>query len=281
MSLDGDALVVDVDDGVAEQRSDAEILERAGRLLRELRRKGGEDAVGHLHQQHSALARVHHPEVTTEGVPGELADLTGHLNPGRPGADHDEGEPGALALLVGLELGGLEGAQDLGAHVERALQRLHLVRVGLPLVVAEVGVARATGRDQRVVWNRDRIALADAGLDLHRPALEIELAHLAEQDPDVPAPLEDGAQRIRDLLGRERPGGHLVGERLEEMEVAPIDQRHLDRHAGELLDGLQAAEPAADHDHPMSSLRHTRDATRRPARARPRPPARPWPHSAR
>jgi hypothetical protein len=58
-------------------------------------------------------------------------------------------------------------------------------------------------------------------------------------------------QRGRDLGRRERPGGDLVDERLEEVEVAPVDEGHRDRRVLEVLGGLQPAEPAADHDHAM------------------------------
>ena len=46
------------------------------------------------------------------------------------------------------------------------------------------------------------------------------------------AAAEDAPQRVADLGRRERAGGHLVGERLEEVEVAPVDQRDLDRQRG-------------------------------------------------
>ena len=42
-------------------------------------------------------------------------------------------------------------------------------------------------------------------------------------------PLEDRPERIGDLAGGERTGRDLVGERLEEVEVPPIDERDLDR----------------------------------------------------
>jgi len=160
--LHRDAVVIDVHDGVTEQRRDAEMLERVGRLLGKRGREGREHSVGHLEEQHPSGTRIHQAEVPAERVPGELSDLAGHLHPGRPGPDHHEGEPGPPALLVGLQLGGLEGAQDLSPHRECALERLHLVRVDLPLVVAEIGIARAACRDQRVVGDREWAGLAGA-----------------------------------------------------------------------------------------------------------------------
>src|SRR5262249_56894481 len=53
----------------------------------------------------------------------------------------------------------------------------------------------------------------------------------------------------------ERARRDLVGERLEEVEVAAVDQRHLDRRAAELLHRLEPAEAAAHRDNAMSRQR--------------------------
>ena len=78
--------------------------------------------------------------------------------------------------------------------------------------------------------------------------VEVEVGDLGQQDADVAVALEDRAERIGDLAGRERPGRDLVGERLEEMEVAAVDERDLDRRTPQLRDRLQAAETSADDD---------------------------------
>jgi hypothetical protein len=62
---------------------------------------------------------------------------------------------------------------------------------------------------------------------------------------------EDGAQRLAALAGRERAGGHPA----EQVEVAPVHQRELHRRGGQVRGGLEAAKPAADHDHPMRARR--------------------------
>ena len=50
---------------------------------------------------------------------GELGDLASHLDAGRAGADHDEGQQ-ATHLVLGLrDLGQLEGAEDPAAELER------------------------------------------------------------------------------------------------------------------------------------------------------------------
>jgi hypothetical protein len=78
--------------------------------------------------------------------------------------------------------------------------------------------------------------------------VEVEVGDLGQQDADVAVALEDRAEGIGDLAGRERPGRDLVGKRLEEMEIAAVDERHLDRRTPQLGHRLQAAETSADDD---------------------------------
>ena len=115
---------------------------------------------------------------------------------------------------------------------------------------------RAAGDDQRVVLQRAGDALADDRADVQPAPVEVEAGDLAEHHPDVLVAPEDRAEWVADLSGRERPSGHLVGERLEQVEVAPVHQRELDRRGGQVRGGLQAAEAAADDDHPMRPRRH-------------------------
>ena len=154
----------------------------------------------------------------------------------------------AWSARVGLELGGLEGLEDLPADGERALQRLELGGVLLPLVVAEVGVLRAARDDERVVV--DRLGRGPQRDVAQRDAArgEVDTGHLGEDDAHVAPAAEDAPQRIADLGGREGARGHLVGQRLEQVEVAPVDQRDVDRQPRELQAGLEPAEAASDDD---------------------------------
>src|SRR5580704_10383433 len=118
--------------------------------------------------------------------------------------------------------------------------------------MTEVRVRRASGDDQRVVANRWRRGhLADRPqVDLAR--VEVEVRCLCQEHADVAVALEDRPDWIGDLAGAERTGRDLIGQRLEQMEVAPVDERHVNRTAMQLLHGLEAAEAAADHDHAVS-----------------------------
>ena len=172
-----------------------------------------------------------------------------------PGADDHEREPGPAQLRRGRHLGGLERAQDRRAGDERALERLDLVGELAPRVVAEVGVARAAGDDQRVVGDARRRGHPGHRGELHPSSRRVDRARLGHQHADVARAPEDRAQRIGDFARRERAGRDLVGQRLEEVEVAAVDERDLDRRAAQVRDRLQAAEAAADDDDAVCACR--------------------------
>ena len=248
--------VVDPDHHRVEHRRHAEVVELPLGALRQVGRERGEHARPGLHQQDPPRLGVHRAEVARQRVAGELGDLARHLDAGRPGADDREGQPLRALHRVGLELGRLERREDLPAHLDRVLQRLDLLRVLLPLVVAEVGVLRARRDEQRVVGDLDGRHVRQRRLHLDHAVGEVDLADLPQQHPHVRRALEDRAQRRRDLARRQRAGRHLVDERLEEVEVPPVDQRHLEVVVlAQLVDRLQPAEAAADHDHARAGVR--------------------------
>src|SRR5204863_1270787 len=60
--------------------------------------------------------------------------------------------------------------------------------------------------------------------------------------------------------------GELVEERLEQVVVGPVDQRHVDMRAPELVRRGQPSEPAADDDHPAPGGAHAWISSKRSAR---------------
>jgi hypothetical protein len=106
----------------------------------------------------------------------------------------------------------------------------------------------SAGHDQRVVAKPIRRWHPGDGAQVQLTRVEIEVGDLSQQDADVAVALEDRTEGIGDLAGRQRPGRHLVRERLEEMEVAAVDERDLDRRIPQLRDRLEAAETFADDD---------------------------------
>ena len=159
---------------------------------------------------------------------------------------------------MGRRLRGLERGEEAAARGERALDRLHLDAVRPPVVVPEVRVGGAARDDEAVVAQLLGRGDAGHGAEAHHACVEIEVADLREQDADVGLALEDRPQRIRDLAGGQRTGRHLVGERLEEVEVAPVDERDLDRSPAQPGHHPEAAEASADDHDSMCRALHAR-----------------------
>jgi hypothetical protein len=193
-------------------------------------------------------------------VVGDLGDRAGELNPGRTAANDDEGQQRPPPLGVVRLLGLLESVQDPAPDVEGVVERLEARREGLPLVVAEVGVAGAGGDDQVV---ERQLALVED----HRLPLEVDVDDLGHHDPDVRLFAEDAADRLGDVRRREDRRRHLVEQRLEQVVVVTVDDDHLDRLLGQRLGRLQPGEAAADDDH-LGEGFGVRDAVRRGGRNR-------------
>ena len=169
------------------------------------------------------MGRVDRAEVTLQRVPGDLAEGAGQLRPGRACADHDERHPFGATNRVGLPLGGLERNEDPASDLGGVLDRLEPGSVLRPAVIAEVREAGSRRDDQRVVARSrppsDRTHLALVG---------IEPDGLAEQDGRVLPLPQDRAERLGDVAGTDGAGRDLVQERLEQVEIAPIDERDVD-----------------------------------------------------
>ena len=162
------------------------------------------------------------PEVPAQRVVRDLAERARQLDPGRAATDDDERHPLAPDLGIRLAFGRFERDQDPPAHLEGVLDGLEARRERRPLVVAEVRVASPGRHDEGVVVDRPAVGHQDLA------PVGIEADRLAEQDGRVAVLPHDRPERLRDLARRERPRGHLVQQRLEQVEVAPVDER--DRH---------------------------------------------------
>ena len=90
-------------------------------------------------------------ELAPEAPHGQLANLAGQLDAGRPGPHDGNGQPpGPLGRVVD-HLGHLEGPEDPPPQLEGVVDGLHAGCVQGELVVAEVGLVDAGGDDEAVV----------------------------------------------------------------------------------------------------------------------------------
>ena len=245
-----DVPVVDLDDPRLRPDLDAESLQLPLRRRRASGRVRRQHPVHGLDEDDLRVGGTDRPEVALERVAGDLAERPGQLDPGRAAADEHERHPLAAPLRVGLALGGLEGDEDLAADLGRVLDGLEALRDGRPLRMVEVAVVRPGRDDQRVVVDRAAVREQDLAL------LDIDADGLAEDDRRVPVPPEHRAQRLGDVTGRQGARGDLVEHRLEQVEVAPVDERDPDLGIdAEVARGIQAGEPAADDRHAMRRAR--------------------------
>ncbi len=81
----------------------------------------------------------------------------------------------ARACRIGLALGALKGDQDAAPQRRRILQRLQPRRERLPFVMAEIGMPRAGGENERVVGERIVV------VEQHALALRVDAGHGGEQ----------------------------------------------------------------------------------------------------
>ncbi len=128
------------------------------------------------------------------------------------------------------------------AQVERVGKRLQLAGHLAPIVFAEVGGLGPAGNDQAVVVEplapvEDKLA-----------ALRVETGRLAHQDGDVRVAPERCTDRRGALAGGETAARHLVEQRLEQMVVGAIHERHVHVCVAQLVRGCQPAEATADDD---------------------------------
>ena len=192
------------------------------------------------------MGRVDRAEVALQGVFRDLAESAGQLDPGRATADDDERHPLGPADRIGFTLGRLEGDEDPPSDLGRVLDRFQARRIAGPLVVSEIRVTDAGRNDERVVADRPAVRHADLASN------RIQRARLAKENRRVRPLAKDRSQRLGDLAGAEGTCGDLVEERLEEMEVAPVDERHRDPIIPtQSARGVEPAEPTADDQDPM------------------------------
>ena len=243
---------------------DAESFELARRAPGEIVAERRQRFLAAVDQEHAHRRRVERAELAAQSADRELADLPRDLDAGRARADDDDRQPVSSLGGVGRGLGHLERAEDAAPELERVVDRLHARRMQRELVVAEVRLPGAGGDDQAVV--RDLEVVTGERRRVHDPAIQVEAGHLGELDAHVLRPAQDVPQRRRDLTGREDAGRDLVQQRLEQVVVAAVDQRDVDRQLSEEAARRQPAEAAADDDDAMPGVTLGRGRARDRAR---------------
>ena len=142
---------IDADDAQAHANLDAHLLELGRGPPGELAAEVGQRLLAAVDQDDPDRRGIDVPEVLGETAVGELADLPGQLDAGRPGTDDGEGHPETLERRVRRRLGELQGAVDAAPELHGVVDRLHAGSDHGELVVAEVRLPGAGRHDQAVV----------------------------------------------------------------------------------------------------------------------------------
>jgi hypothetical protein len=158
-------------------------------------------------------------KLAAQRVPRNLGERAGKLDTGRSTADDRKAEPGvALAGLVdGFRT--LERQQQPPTDGECIVERLEPRRVPRPVVVPEIAVRRAA-REHQIVEAEMRTVV-----ECNAPRRGVYRDDLPHPHLDIALPTQDVTQRCGNVRGGEPGRRHLVEQRLEEMMVAPVEQR--------------------------------------------------------
>src|SRR5215471_14792359 len=186
-------------------------------------------------------------EVVAQRVSRDFGERARQFYARRSCSHNHEGEPGRAARGFGFALSPLEGQQYSAAEVGGVFQRFQPRRDRLPGIVAEVGIALSRRYDQSVVGDR-------FPGENQAAASRVQEDGFVQDDPRILLPLQQIAQRSRNFTRRKRSCGDLVQQGLEQMEIAPIHQRHVHRPAMERLSGVKPPEATAHDDYAMHSI---------------------------
>jgi hypothetical protein len=104
-----------------------------------------------------------------QSVSGDFPECSRQLDSGRPPADDDERQIRAPFAEIGFSLRRLEGQKNPPADLRRVFDGFEAGSERLPMLVAEVMMARAGADDQRIVADR-----AVAEHDLPRAHVDVD-----------------------------------------------------------------------------------------------------------
>ena len=225
------------------QHLDVQAGERLPRHLREPVGKGRQEPRARLEQKDTRARRIGPSEFRRKGPPRKLGKRARKLDAGRAAADDGKGQQAQALLGIFGRLGALEGLEHPAPDGDRVLDRLKGGSIGLPLVMAEIGMAGPGCEHQKIVaeFSRRRRDGSTVRIHCEDPCHEHRRVRLPSHDvPDWPG----------DVGRRERRSRRLIEQGLEAMMVLGVDDEHLDGRAGELRGGSKAPEAAADDENP-------------------------------
>jgi hypothetical protein len=234
-----DAIGTNVGDEGAEHDFDAEVLDEFFGFGGKIFGIGSENARAAFHENDAGFLGTDAAKVVFQGVVSDFGEGAGEFEAGGTGADDDEGEPGAFFGFGFGALSAFEGVQKLVTHAGGFFDGFEAGGVFAPVVVAVVGGLGTGGDDEGVIG--EGVAVGEKDFF----GLGIDVDRFAEKNFNILLVAEDGADGRGNFGGRERTGSYLVEERLEEVEVAFVEEGDVHVGALEGLCGDEAREASA------------------------------------
>jgi hypothetical protein len=188
------------------------------------------------------------PEFALEGMVGHLAEAAGQLHPGRSSSHHNECQAIPAAVRIGREFGGFKRQQNASPNLLGFRDRFQRRGRRLPFIVSKVVGGGAGRDDERVVTNFPGVS------QQYLTVGQIEIGHFAEAHLGVLLAFQQVTQRGGNIGRGQAAGGDLVEQRLEQVEVSPVDQGHLDRNPFQGTRREEAAKAASDNDNAVLGI---------------------------
>ena len=181
-------------------------------------------------------------EVLAQHHREQLGQRAGDLDAGRATADHHERQR-AVVEQAGIAVRRLEPIQHVVPQADRVGEVVQREAVLVDAFDAERVGGRPGGDDE--VVERDGALL----FEVEAPRVPVDPDDVALAERQVGLMLEDAAHGIGHVGRRETGRGDLVEQRLERVEVVPVDERDVDRRVLQFARRAQPTEPGADdHD---------------------------------
>jgi hypothetical protein len=199
-----------------------------------MRGVSGQDALGAFDENDASARWVDIAEIVAQRVVRNFGKRASQLDAGWSSAHDDEGQPGAELLGIAFALGSLEGEQNAATHVDRVLNCFQSGGEFLPLIVAEILMTRTGGHRQGVVFE-------GAITQNYASVLYVNVRGFRQPNGHVLLFSKYLAKGRGNIGRRERPGGHLVEQRLKKMVIHAVEQAYLD---GRVLERARQAQPA-------------------------------------
>lgn len=205
-------------------------------------RERREDGWARFDQDDARNRRIDIVEFRTQRLPRNLAKGAGHFDAGGSAANQHVCQQPPLVDGIRLALRLFECDQQPPPDRQRIVQRLEARGGRRPLVVAKIRVRGTRSHDQVVV--------AEGVAAVQRDGLRgrVDVFDRRQQHPQPRLLSQDPPDRRGNVTRRQPGRRHLIQQRLEDVVIEPIDQRHLAGHVLKAARRRKARKPAADDD---------------------------------